>query len=202
MFRQAFSLATEKYGRLIITMLCNALMYIPLILIYIFLFGCVFSSIFAAPFYSFDEFSGFSGFGPMFAIVPVIILMQTVLSAAMIYLGIVLKFSMCAVINEDKFGFTAVGRAFKLVSKGGFWRNIGHYLLITLAAGAAYFIVSLVTGIFTMPAFFIDNFILFSSIFSSLISVLFASAAYSLPAIYIQLMYFNSRIRAEGYSLI
>jgi hypothetical protein len=96
-------------------------------------------------------------------------------------------------ITEKTYHFNAVGRSFKLVAKK-FWKVLGINILVYLLV---YIVIGAITGLALIAAVLSPVDIMFQQVITLLISALATPIIYIAAAI----LYFDVRIRVEGYDL-
>lgn len=96
-------------------------------------------------------------------------------------------------ITEGLFHFNAIGRSFKLVSRN-FWKVLGVNLL-------AYLLVYLVIGAISAVAFTFVMIVPAASIFQQILTLLVTALVLPITYIVITVLYYDVRIRSEGYDI-
>jgi hypothetical protein len=193
-FKEAFMAVTQKYGRLLATVLCSALLALPLIALYLVVYFGFFNSLSG---FASGDFN-MSGFGSAFAMMPLMFLLNMVYEAAMILLGIAFNYALCATVNEEVYAFPAVFKGFRLLFKGGFWRSIGHFIVMALALAGAGIVFAILVALLAIPAAFAAMISPAIVIIFVLLILAFTGCIYPFELTYLQLMYFNARLKAEG----
>lgn len=121
-----------------------------------------------------------------------------------LYAGVLVGIAVSALVLERLSATRAIGRAFSLL-KGSSWRLIGNLFVIGFVL---YFVVlALVFSaeIVLVAAFSTSSsmtmLVMFSAIFSALVSVIVAMVSFSFLGTLLTLMYVDLRIRTEGFDV-
>lgn len=193
-FKEAFSFATQNYGKLLLTVLASFVLVLPLIALYFWFYSSFLGSMTGLASGNFSM----SGLSSFFAMMPLIFLLSIVYYAAMIILGIAFNFGVCVTVNEGMFGFRAVFKGFKLLFRGGFWRSVGHFLVMGLALAGAGLVFGLLIALLAIP---IALAAVVAPVLIALLVLLilaFSGSVYPFELTYTQLMYYNSRLKVDG----
>jgi hypothetical protein len=125
------------------------------------------------------------------------------------FIGVRFFFASSIVVLEQHRGTRALRRSWELV-RGLGWKVFGNYLLIGLIQAGIAFVVVLV-GVVVATALFLGNvftvaggvseeafrnFLIFSTIFNAITTILLTP----ISTVAIVLLYFDSRVRKEGFS--
>jgi hypothetical protein len=187
-FKEAFHLTAERYGKLILTALSNIVLVLPLIAIYVAVYIAFINQI----------HMGSVSVVQNITVALIMLLMNLVYYAVTFYFSLVFRYSWCITINEDVYAFRALGRAFSLVGKSGFWKNIGNYVVMLLAISGAVMVSYFIFGMFFSIGAAAIFLMAFMAVIFVLIYIAFIAAICPFEYIYTQLMYFNARILTEG----
>jgi hypothetical protein len=144
--------------------------------------------------------SGLAAFGTLFCVLGLIVLAI----GAGLYVGIRLLFVTQAIVIEEQSATGALGRSWELV-RGSFWRTLGLCILFSLLIQIIAFIpVSLLSSAITLavgdPANPLENFALVQ-VLNSVVSYGAQILILPLQMIAFTLMYYDLRVRKEGYDL-
>lgn len=180
----SLSATLKNFGNLVLTALSLIVYYIGFgivffIVMLIFVFGSVFSMR--------TPGGGTASF--VFSFIVIMLFIVAIMAVFMTFITFVYP----SAVSEGKYHFDAISRSFKLTSKK-FWRVLGINILVFVLV---YIIIGALQGItFLMSAAAPVN-IMFRQVVTTLISSLIT------PVIYIAgtLLYFDTRIRVEGYDL-
>jgi hypothetical protein len=192
-FREAFLLTGQKYGRLLLTTLSEfVLIILPLAVYILVIFGITSASVSGL-------YNGRMPMGNTLMFMPVLFLLQTALYAVSIYIGLVFQYATCITVNEDSYAFPAIFRAFSLVNKSGFWKNIGHFVVMMLCVGGAGMVIGLFGSMFILIMAVSPTLLPAMGTVIGIIVIACSAVLQLFSLVYVQLMYYNSRIATEGY---
>ena len=192
-FKQAFFLAARKYGRLLLTAISGFILILPILVIYFAVyFGFMNSTLSGIASGSMENMTR------MFSLMPLMFLLNLVYSVAMLLIGIAIHFASCITVNENQYAFLAVLKGFKLLFKGSFWRNIGHYLVMCLVLAGFGIGFMLVMMILSIPIAIATMIAPVMIVLMVLLMLGFAGFVYPFAATFVQLMYFNARLHVDG----
>jgi len=176
----------RKLGLVILTQLSRLVLYLPVFAV----IGAAIAG-FAVSFAAnwMNPGAVLSGFGTFFGLYFLVII-------TLAFLNLIFMFSYNITVNEDRYAFKAVFRSAKLVLKGGFGPTLGHILLVGLIISGVFTALMLVVSIFMF--FAVANVVVpFVVMWLFIIAALLFIVSYM--QIFINFLYYNTRIRLEGY---
>ncbi|MGI6705988.1 MAG: hypothetical protein ACOX6S_06905 [Clostridia bacterium] len=185
----AFRATGKRYGRLIATSLSLIAYYIGVSVI-----GGIIVLMFLVPGLVMGIIAGENPSGGMIALfVVLLILFLLVLLAFAVISHSLIALVYPVVVAEGSFHFNAIGRSIKLVGKK-FWKVFGVTALVYLLS---YAIIAAM-GIFS---FGIALFSPIGSVFQEVLTLLISALVLPIIHIAVTLLYYDLRIRLEGYDL-
>ena len=190
---RAFSAVGRKYGRLLVTLLCGAVIVLPITALYLWFYFGMLNTSFAGM-----MGGNYASIGQMMSIMPLMSLVNIVFDVIVMLLGIATHYSLCVVINENRYAFTAVFDGFRLLFKGNFWKNIGNYVVMMLALMGAVIVFAIVMMLLSIPMMFASMVMPVLAVLMVLLILAFAGSIGPFQTTFIQLMYFNARLKTEG----
>jgi hypothetical protein len=186
---EAFRATRKRYGQLIATSLSLIAYYIGVSII-----GGVILLIFVVPGVVMGIFAGQNPSGGMIALLIVLfILFLLVVLAFAVISNSLIAFVYPVVVAEGSFHFNAIGRSIKLVGKK-FWKVFGVTALVYLlsyaiiaAMGILIFVIAVLSPV--------------PSVFQEVLTLLISALVLPIVHIAVTLLYYDLRIRVEGYDL-
>jgi hypothetical protein len=177
----------RQYGKLIVTGLSIMVCYMGMSMV----FG-VLLMVIMIPITIAASFAASSSSPPVFVIVLLVIFGLVVAAVAIAFVSLI-SFIYPVAVTEGKYHFNAVGRSFKLAFKK-FWRVLGVNLLVYLLV---YIVIGAISGLAFALAYLSPVNIMFQQVVTLLITALCT------PILYIAstMLYFDIRMRTEGYGL-
>lgn len=185
-FGQALGAAAHKYGKLILTYLSTFILLLPAILILGVIIGGFAGMMTGARMYSY------------FAMFPLLIILYIIMVIICTLLGIAFKFAICVTINEDLYAFPAVFKGFKLLFKGNFWRNIGHFIVMLLTVMGSSLVFGIIISIFAIPLTFLHAIAFAFVALSVILYIGYYGTVIPFEETFTQLMYYNARLQVDG----
>ena len=185
----AFKQTTNKFGKLVLTALSLMVYYIGIAIGGVVLLGIIVAVLFAlSAAHVFLDSAG----GTAILVVGIIFVYLILVGAFFVMFNFV-SFTYQAAVCEGKYNFAAIGRSFKLVGKK-FWKVVGVRILMYLLV---YAIIGAIGGVAFLIALLSPVDIMFQEVITLIITAL------ATPLIYIAttILYYDCRIRLEGYDL-
>lgn len=137
--------------------------------------------------------------GPIVGTVLAVLLSLIALAVTAIALGVRWLLAPAVIVAEDAGVGAAIKRSFAL-SRGAVWSLLGRYLLFTIMVGILTALPGMVISAFVAVAFYMQSVgLIFAA--TGLLGALISAFVQPLLPIVLTLMYFDRRVRTEGYDL-
>lgn len=188
-FGQVNALTLKKFGLLILSSLAKFVIYLPIFAV----------TIGGVLWFSYNAANTWQDPVEIIPNVFLFLILYFIFIIVIAFLEFIFIFNLNVTINENKYGFKAVLRSAKLIFKGGFGRTLGHTMLLSLIMGGIFFTLYFVMVIIAILTMIVGApFVGFFIIAALMLIILSLFMSYSI--IFINFLYYNTRIRLEGYS--